>query len=97
MFKAIYVIAVAAILAAVFMSLSAQVEARAPVIGAKADRLDARPLADQCSQQAWPYFEASCLRDARNPQGQARDVRLISADRQVQPVRPAAKTLIAAR
>ena len=29
----------------------------------------------------WPYFEASCLRDTRNPFGQARDVRLVSTDR----------------
>jgi hypothetical protein len=48
--------------------------------GRKADRADARPLARACSGNAWPYFEASCLRDARNPFGYARDVRLISHD-----------------
>jgi len=51
------------------------------VPGAKADRADARPLARDCSANAWPYFEASCLRDARNPFGQARDVRLVSLDK----------------
>jgi hypothetical protein len=58
----------------VALSLSAEVEARGSVPGAKADRADA------CSGTAWPYFEASCLRDARNPFGHARDVRLISHD-----------------
>jgi hypothetical protein len=94
MLKILYVISAAALVAACFAGLSAQVEARAPVIGAKADRLDARPLANACSQQAWPHFEASCLRDARNPQGQARDVRVVSADR---PARLVAKTLVAVR
>jgi len=64
----------------VALSLSAEVEARGSVPGAKTDRADARPLARACSGNAWPYFEASCLRDARNPFGQARDVRLVSFD-----------------
>jgi hypothetical protein len=84
MLKAIYAIVAAAIVAAVFvatLSLSAQVEARGSVPGAKADRADIRPLAGKCSQNAWPYFEAACLRDTRNPFGQAHDVRLVSTDR----------------
>jgi hypothetical protein len=64
----------------VALSLSAEVEARGSVPGAKAHRADARPLARACSGNAGPYFEASSLRDARNPFGQARDVRLISHD-----------------
>ena len=32
-------------------------------------------------EAAWPYFEAACMRDTRNAYGQARAVRLISADR----------------
>ena len=74
----------AAIIAACFVtfpSLSPQVEARSPVPGAKADRADARPLGTTCSQRAWPYFEAACLRDARKPFGEAREVRIVSADR----------------
>jgi hypothetical protein len=59
------------------LSLSAQVEARGSVPGVKADRADAR----DCSQNAWPYFEAACLRDTRNTFGQARDVRFVSTDR----------------
>jgi hypothetical protein len=82
--KAVYAIAAAAIVAASFvatLSLSPQVEARGSLPGAKADRADTRPLAKDCSQQAWPYFEAACLRDTRNAQGQARNVRLVSAGR----------------
>jgi len=84
MLKSVYAIAAAAIVAASFvatLSLSPQVEARGSLPGVKADRADTRPLAKDCSQQAWPYFEAACLRDTRNPQGQARNVRLVSADR----------------
>ena len=65
----------------VALSLSAEVEARGSVPDEKADRADARPLACAFSGNAWPYFEAACLRDARNPFGQARDVRLVSFDR----------------
>ena len=31
---------------------------------AKGDRLDIRPIGAACSEQAWPNFEASCLRTA---------------------------------
>ena len=82
MLKTIYTTFAAAIVAGAFiamLSVSAQVEARGSVPGAKADRADTRPLARDCSGNAWPYFEASCLRDTRNPLGQARDVRLVSA------------------
>ena len=84
MLKTVYAIAAAAIVAAwlvVFPSLSPQVEARAPVVGAKADRADVRPLGAECSQQAWPYFEAACLRDARDLLAPVREVRIVSTDR----------------
>ena len=83
MLKAIYAICAAAVLAAAFvatLSLSAQVEAHG-AIPVKAVRADTRPLARDCSRNAWPYFEATCLRDTRNSFGQARNVRLVSADR----------------
>lgn len=84
MLKTLYAIAAAAIVAGPFvgtLSISDQVEARGSVAGAKADRADIRPLGAKCSQNAWPYFEASCLRDTRNPFGQAREARVVSADR----------------
>jgi hypothetical protein len=84
MLKTIYAIAVAAIVAAGFVafpSLSPQVEASSPIAGAKADRADIRPLGTACGQKAWPYFDAACMRDARNPLIEPRDVRIVSADR----------------
>jgi hypothetical protein len=84
MIKTVYAIAIAAIAAACFVafpSLSPQVEASSPVPGAKADRADVRPLGTECGQNAWPYFEASCLRDARNPLLQPHEVRFVSMSR----------------
>src|SRR5262245_40042761 len=48
-----------------------------PVPVAKSDRIDYRPIGTACSQNAWPYFEASCLRDRNNAMGEARPVRVI--------------------
>ena len=84
MLRTAYAIVAAAIVSAAFLaflSLSMNLEANAHVPGIKGDRADARPLAANCSQHAWPYFEASCLRDPSKPFGQTRDVRLVSADR----------------
>jgi len=84
MLKIAYAIVAAAIVAACLIavpSLSPQVQARAPVLGAKGDRVDARPLGTACSQHEWPYFEAACVRDAKNPFGEARAVRIVSTDR----------------
>jgi hypothetical protein len=47
----------------------------------KGDRLDFRPIGTDCSQQAWPYFEKSCLRDHTHAAGQPREVRVVSVDR----------------
>jgi hypothetical protein len=60
---------------------SDKVVASAPLNSGKGDRLDIRPLGPKCSQQAWPYFEANCLRDRRMALGQAKAVRLVTADR----------------
>jgi hypothetical protein len=57
------------------------VEASAPAAVQKSDRLDYRPLGKACSQQAWPYYEAKCLRDRTQDAGQARTVRLVSVDK----------------
>ena len=83
MIKSTYVIAAALIAAAIVSlpNLTLQVQASAPVPGAKADRLDARPLGSACSQREWPYFETDCLWDARYPHGEARSVRMVSTDR----------------
>ncbi len=84
MLKTVYAVAAAAIVAGSFvgfLSLSMQVEAHARTSAVKGDRADIRPLARDCSQHAWPYFEASCLRDARNSFGHAREARLVAPTR----------------
>jgi hypothetical protein len=83
MIKTAYAVAISAFAASLFVafpSLSPQVDASAPIVGAKADRADIRPLGTECGAQAWPYFEPACTRDARMPLVQPHDVRMI-ADR----------------
>jgi hypothetical protein len=97
MLKTVYAIVAAAIIAACLVlapSLSPQVEAGAPSATGKSDRADARPLAGECSEKAWPYMEATCLRDTRNPQGLAREVRFVSMNTAR---RPLAKPVVASR
>lgn len=67
--KALPAIAIAAFIAAaltVLPGFAPEVEAsvRSSIPLKKADRLDYRPIGKDCSQQAWPNFEASCLRNA---------------------------------
>jgi hypothetical protein len=84
MIKTIYAIAVAAIAAACFVafpSFSFQVQASSSVVGAKGDRADIRPLGTECGQKAWPYFDAACLHDARNPLVTPHEARVVTADR----------------
>jgi hypothetical protein len=76
-------IAVAAFIAAaltVLPGFAPQVEASVPVALAKGDRLDIRTVGANCSQQAWPNFEASCLRVAGTKM-LIREARLVTADR----------------
>ena len=83
MFKALSAIAFAALLAAgltILPGFSPKVEASTPVAAAKADRLDIRTVGTACSQQAWPHFEAGCLRKAGN-KTMVREARVVSADR----------------
>ena len=47
---------------------------------AKADRLDVKTVGRDCSQQAWPNFEASCLRTA-GTKALIREARLVTAER----------------
>jgi len=88
MIKSIYTIAAALLVAGIVSlpSLTPQVQARAPELGAKGDRVDGRPIGTACSRREWPYFEVSCLRDAKHPFGEARQVRIVSTDRLPYPV-----------
>jgi hypothetical protein len=83
MIKALSAVALAALVAAaltVLPGFAPQVEASVPVALAKGDRLDIRPVGRNCSQQAWPNFEDSCLRVA-GKKSMLREARLVTADR----------------
>jgi hypothetical protein len=83
MIKAISVIAIAAFIAAALTILpgfAPKVEASVPLALAKGDRLDIGPVGRDCSRQAWPNFEASCLRVAGS-KIMIREARLVTADR----------------
>ena len=83
MIKTLSAIAVAAFIAAaltVLPGFAPQVEASVPAALAKGDRLDIRTGGRSCSQQAWPNFEASCLRVA-GAKTMIREARLVTADR----------------
>jgi hypothetical protein len=69
MIKALSAVAVSAFVAAALTILpgfAPKVEAsvNSSIVLKKADRLDYRAIGKDCSQQAWPNFEASCLRNA---------------------------------
>ncbi|UZE47094.1 hypothetical protein [Rhodopseudomonas sp. P2A-2r] len=84
MIKTLSAIAIAAFVAAaltVLPGFAPQVEASVPVALAKGDRLDIKPLGRDCSQQAWPNFEASCLRNAGTKSANIREARLVTAER----------------
>ncbi len=83
MIKTLSAVAVAAFIAAaltVLPGFAPQVEASVPQALAKSDRLDIRPIGRDCSEQAWPNFEASCLRAAVTKRT-VRQARLVTADR----------------
>jgi hypothetical protein len=90
MFRIISGIFATALGAAVVLAwpgFSPEVEARtpasvtAPAPANKGDRLETRPANPVCTQQAWPYYEANCLRE--RPQGieAPRAIRLVTTDR----------------
>ena len=87
MIKALSAIAIAALIATsltILPGFAPTVEASVPQALAKGDRLDIRPVGKDCSQQAWPNFEASCLRVAGaklTSKSNIREARLVTADR----------------
>ena len=89
MIKALSAVAIAAFVAAalaVLPGFAPEVEASVPHALAKGDRLDIRAIGRDCSQQAWPNFEASCLRVAGTKIATTttttiRQARLVTADR----------------
>jgi hypothetical protein len=88
MLRTIGMLALAAVIAAVvsaFLGFAPRVEAHGnfPVsnVAAKGDRWDVRIVGAACSQRAWPYFEATCLRSTIDPNRKPRVVRLVGAER----------------
>lgn len=83
-YQSVSAIALAALIAGavtVLPNFSDKVAASSPMNSGKGDRLDIRPLGIQCSEQAWPHFEADCLRDKRAAMGKAKPARVVTADR----------------
>ncbi|HEY4404904.1 MAG TPA: hypothetical protein VGN55_09630 [Xanthobacteraceae bacterium] len=83
-YRTLSAIAAASVGAALVMALpgfSPAVEAGTSDPIVKTDRLDYRPLGSECTEQAWPYYGAHCLRDRTQAAGQARTVRLVTTDR----------------
>jgi len=81
MIKSLTALAIFAILGASVIALpgfAPQVEASETAALAKADRLELRSAAQNCSQQVWPNFDASCLRKG---DAMIREARLVTARR----------------
>ncbi|UGV26813.1 hypothetical protein E0H22_14660 [Rhodopseudomonas boonkerdii] len=84
MIKALSAVAIAAFIAAavtILPGFAPRVEASVPVALAKSDRLDVKAVGSACSEQAWPNFEASCLRSASTKVINIREVRVVTAER----------------
>lgn len=60
---------------------SETVSASAPLNSGKGDRLDVRTAGPKCSEQAWPYFETTCIKDRRDTMSRAKTVRVVTTDR----------------
>ena len=82
--RAVSAVAAAIVIAGAITLLpgaSASVSANAPLNSGKGDRLDIRVVGPQCSQQAWPYYEARCVKDRRHAMSQAKPARIVPLDR----------------
>jgi len=49
----------------------------APRVPVLAGDLRSHPTGSSCSGRAWPYYDARCVRDLRQPDGRARAVRIV--------------------
>jgi hypothetical protein len=79
-FSALSVAAFAAAALTILPGFAPKVEAGVPTPLAKADRLDIPASGRNCSQQAWPNFDSSCLRGAGGTQV-VQQARLVTANR----------------
>ncbi len=79
--SAIAAAALVAFAVTILPGASDQVAASSPLNTGKGDRLDVRPLGANCAQQAWPHFDAACVKDSRQPLARAKAVRIVATDR----------------
>jgi hypothetical protein len=87
MIKSLIAPAICVLLGAAVVALpdfAPQATAREPAALAKGDRLHVEPVARNCSQQVWPNFDTSCLRNGGSGK-MIREARLVTARRQVDP------------
>jgi len=83
MIKSLTALAIFGLLGAAVVAVpgfAPQVAAGETVALAKTNRLEIRSTARNCSQQVWPRFDASCLRDGETGVT-VREVRLVTAHR----------------
>ena len=83
MIKSLIALAIFGLLGAgavVLSGFASQIEAREPIALAKGNRLDIQRVAINCSQQVWPNFNTSCLRNSESGVT-LREARLVNARR----------------
>jgi hypothetical protein len=86
MFKIYSIIAAAALVAGALVmapnlsTASTRGSMTQTTVGVKGDRLDTEARL-ACRQQNWPYLDRACIRDARTESGNARKVRVVTAER----------------
>jgi hypothetical protein len=81
MIKSVLALAILGLLGASVIALpgfAPAVEAREPFALAKGDRLEIQRAARNCSQQVWPNFDMSCLRNSETG-ATLREARLVTA------------------
>ena len=82
--RAISALFAAAIIAGgitVIHGASDKVAASSPLNSGKGDRLDIRTVGAKCSEQAWPYYEAACVKDRKQAMSEAKPARIVTTDR----------------
>ncbi len=83
-YRIVLALVAAALVACFFTIITATADQRedsARVAVVSGDQLDRRPIGPQCSQRAWPYYEADCLRDLRPQSEQPKNVRVVTTER----------------
>ena len=83
--KIISAFAAAAVTAGIVSLQNSPLQAEAYSRPQAVEKINIAPPVAKCSQQAWPYYESSCLRVGDKSVGEARTVRFIPIDRRQTP------------